>query len=110
MRQNNTTAILDPPETFTKSLYNSFFLLLGITVPKNLHFKETSFPLLTMIIYVSAGIILLNLLIGIMSQPASDGDHRAKGDHPGTPEIAIDVLFRRYDQHPQPLRKIHNLN
>ena len=69
---NHTAAMSDAPDTFTKSLYNSFFLLLGIIIPKSLYFEETSFPLLTMIIYVSAvvisGIILLNLLIGIMSQ------------------------------------------
>ena len=69
---NNTSAMSDAPDTFTKSLYNSFFLLLGIIVPKNLYFEETSFPLLAIIIYVTAvvisGIILLNLLIGFMSE------------------------------------------
>ena len=69
---NGTIIMSDDHPVFTKSLYDTFLLLIWITAPENLYYDNTNFPQLTVLIYMVAvvvsGIILINLLIGIMSQ------------------------------------------
>ena len=61
-----------PFSTFAGSLYDTLILVLGIASPKYFYFENTAFPTMSMLLYVASlitsGLLLLNLLIGIMNE------------------------------------------